>query len=146
MNQTSLYKRGLGFIVQPAVQQPLILDGRSIGRCWNARSFLARLRGIRAFDRLQSGEALLFERCSSVHGFRMQRALDVVFVDREWHVVKVTSLGINKLAKCKCAHAVFEFELGSAALLGLTAGRRLKPDNVLLSGDVQAKLIRQGGE
>lgn len=139
------HRMWLGFIFQPAVKRRLVLDGRSIGCCWKADSFLARLRGIKAFDRLESEEALLFERTSCVHGFGMQRALDLVFVDREWRILKVTSLEINRLEKCKGAYAVFEFESGSAMQLGLAAGCHLMPGDAPSSLAAQDEMFRQEG-
>ncbi|ASJ71951.1 DUF192 domain-containing protein [Granulosicoccus antarcticus] len=145
MTQIRLHRAWLDFTFQPAVRYSLSLDGRSIGHCWKAESFLARLRGIKAFDRLESDESLLFERSSCVHGYGMQRALDLVFVDREWQILKVTSLGINRVEKCKGAHAVFELEQGNAVQLGLKEGCRLIPGDAQSSHDLQDGLVRQEG-
>jgi uncharacterized membrane protein (UPF0127 family) len=48
-----------------------------------------RLRGLLGRDRLAPGEALLLERCGSVHTFGMRFAIDVVFLDRQRRVVAI---------------------------------------------------------
>lgn len=56
-------------------------------RCGEARSFLARGRGLMGRPDLAAGEGLLIEPCSSVHSFFMRFAIDVVFADRRHRVV-----------------------------------------------------------
>lgn len=48
-----------------------------------------RLRGLLGRDQLAPGEALLLERCGSVHTFGMRFAIDVVFLDRHRRVVAI---------------------------------------------------------
>lgn len=48
-----------------------------------------RMRGLLGRDHLPSGEALLLDRCGSVHTFGMRFAIDVVFLDRRQRVVAV---------------------------------------------------------
>ncbi len=127
----------LPFIFEGAVKHPMRLNGRVVGQCWVARSFLARLRGIKAFDRLEADEALLFEESDCVHGFGMDRELDLVFVDCNWCVVKVTRLGVNRVQKCKGAYAVYEMEKGHAIESGFKVGDHLVREDAPMSGVVR---------
>jgi hypothetical protein len=61
---------------------------------WAARAERAvavfeRLRGLLGRPSLGPGAALLIERCGSVHTVGMRFALDLVFLDRTWRVVRV---------------------------------------------------------
>ena len=54
-----------------------------------ARSFLSRLLGLmgrKVFP--PSFDALVFENCNSIHCFFMRMEIDVIFVDRDFKVVK----------------------------------------------------------
>ena len=137
MNRPHMGASCLPFIFQRAVKHQMRLNGRVIGQCWMARSFLARLRGIKAFDRLDQNEALLFEGSDCVHGFGMDRELDLVFVDRNWCVVKVTRLGINRVQKCKGAYAVYEMEKGHATESGLETGDHLVREDAPMPHNVR---------
>ena len=55
-----------------------------------ANTFLARLVGLLGRSSLTPGEALLIEPCSSVHTAFMRFTIDVVFVDKDGRVVKIT--------------------------------------------------------
>jgi uncharacterized membrane protein (UPF0127 family) len=48
-----------------------------------------RLRGLLGRSSLGRGAGLLIERCGSVHTVGMRFALDLVFLDRAWRVVRV---------------------------------------------------------
>ncbi len=54
-----------------------------------ASSLVDRLRGLLGRSTLGPNSALLIERCGSVHTVGMRFAIDLVFVDREWHVVRI---------------------------------------------------------
>lgn len=58
--------------------------------CAEARSFLARLKGLMGHQGLQAGEGLLIDPCSSVHSYFMRFPIDVIFVDRTHTVVGLT--------------------------------------------------------
>jgi len=58
-------------------------------RLAEARSPLARMRGLAWLDALPEDYALLFRRCRSVHTFGMRFPIDVIFLDRQGTVVRV---------------------------------------------------------
>lgn len=74
----------------------------------------ARLLGLAALDREESGAGLLIPRCSSVHTFGMRFSLDLYFLDREGAVI-ATRLAVppKRLAFCGSASAVLELPAGA---------------------------------
>jgi uncharacterized protein len=101
-------------------------DGRLLlGRLRFARSARTRMRGLLGRRHLDEGEGLAF-REKSIHMFAMRMALDIVFCDRELHVLKVVpELRPWRLAGCAGAHYVLEIGPGEAARLGIAVGERL---------------------
>ncbi len=59
--------------------------------CSLADSFWTRLRGLMGSNGLPSGEGLLIRPCNSIHMFFMKFAVDAVFMDREYRIVKLVS-------------------------------------------------------
>lgn len=53
-----------------------------------ANTHWTRLAGLMGRKTLPDGHALVIEPCSSVHMMFMRFPIDVVYVDREWQVVK----------------------------------------------------------
>jgi len=50
-----------------------------------------RRRGLLGRDRIGAREAVVFAGCRSVHTIGMRAAIDVVVLDRRWHVVRVVA-------------------------------------------------------
>lgn len=48
-----------------------------------------RMRGLLGRDGLAAGEALLLDRCGSVHTFGMRFAIDILFLDRQQRIVAI---------------------------------------------------------
>ena len=59
-------------------------------RGFEARGFWPRLVGLLRRSSLEPGEALLLDPCTSVHTAFMRFAIDVVYIDRDGKVVKVS--------------------------------------------------------
>ncbi len=55
--------------------------------CEQARSFLARGRGLMGREQLPAGGGMLIDPCSSIHTFFMHFPIDVVFINRDHQVV-----------------------------------------------------------
>jgi uncharacterized protein len=53
-----------------------------------ARSFLERGRGLMFVSKLESGEGMLIDPCSSIHTFWMRFPIDVLYVDRDGTVLR----------------------------------------------------------
>lgn len=54
-----------------------------------ADSFFGRLRGLLGKDGLASGEGLILKPCDSIHTFFMRFPIDVIFVDKNNHVIRL---------------------------------------------------------
>lgn len=100
-----------------------------------AASRLDRLRGLIARSRPAPRHALLIVNCSSVHAFGMAYPIDVVFIDRDWCVMRVASLRPFGMRACRGACAVLELRSGEADRLGIAAGVRISPADVCADDD-----------
>ncbi|RRR65815.1 MAG: DUF192 domain-containing protein [Candidatus Viridilinea halotolerans] len=100
--------------------------------CGEARSFLARGRGLMGHPGLTSGEGLLIDPCSSVHSFFMRFAIDVVFVDRHDRVVGLTAaMPPNRpFAGAWGARYVVELPAGTIVVTGTQVGDQLALERV----------------
>ncbi|MGH2907369.1 MAG: DUF192 domain-containing protein [Solirubrobacterales bacterium] len=70
--------------------------------------------------------ALRFPRCRSVHGMFLREPLDVLFVDRDGAVLRVTRLEPWRVVYCPGAAETFELRAGEASRLAITPGTRMK--------------------
>jgi uncharacterized membrane protein (UPF0127 family) len=96
-------------------------------RCRRAVRFHERLVGLLGRDRLEAGEALWIEPCSSVHTWFMRFPLDVLFVDRAGAVVAVHP-GLRPFAATRLhrrARAALELPAGTIAATGTRPGDRV---------------------
>ena len=105
-------------------------------RATYARTPWARMRGLLGRRELPDGEALVFERCWSIHTVGMRFAIDAVFVDRDWRVVALRcNLGPGQLIPpIPDAWGAIELAAGSAARHGVQIGDRLEPVQVTARG------------
>jgi hypothetical protein len=95
-------------------------------RCVLADTALARMRGLLGRRQLPSGEGILLRPASSVHMAFMRFAIDAVFLDRELHVLKISSnLRPWRAAGSRGAKSVLEIAAGEAERRGLSVGDRL---------------------
>ena len=84
-----------------------------------ASSFVDRLRGLLGRSSLGPGAALLIDRCGAVHTVGMRFAIDAVFVDRAFRVVRICrNVRPGRLMVCGGWRAarVLESEAGCLAL------------------------------
>ena len=92
-----------------------------------ADSFFTRLAGLMFRKPLPAATGLLLLPCNSVHMCFMRFAIDVVYVDKEYTVLKVVKnlrpwIG---LSMCHNAWATLELNAGETDKLGLEIGRKL---------------------
>lgn len=84
-----------------------VRDAPGVGRVRVARGFRARLLGLALLS--TPPDALLFERCRSVHTFGMRWPLDLLWLDGEGAVVRVDrSVPSGRARACRRASAVVE--------------------------------------
>lgn len=76
-----------------------------------------RRRGLRGRS-IGPHQAMLFERCRSVHTFGMRVPITVVFLDRSWHVIRVVRTRPGRLLYRRRARRVLECHIGAAVRVG----------------------------
>ena len=95
-----------------------------------ARSFWARFWGLMGRRELPPGEALVFNRNSSVHTFWMRFPIDVVFTDRADVVVGLREAmpPYRPYAGARGAYRTVELPAGTIAQTGTARGDQLRFD------------------
>ena len=92
-------------------------------RCEIPKSSFARMRGLLGRGALEPGSGMLIDAAPSVHMFFMRFPIDVVFLDRDWMVVRVVhALKPWRVAGARRAVAALELPAGAAAEAGLQEG------------------------
>lgn len=89
-----------------------------------ADSFWTRFLGLMGRRRLPEGQGLLIVPCSSIHMCFMRFAIDAVYLDREYRVIRVAA-GLRPwtgFSWCSSAWAVLELPSGEARRFGLKQG------------------------
>lgn len=96
-------------------------------RAREARSFVSRTVGLLGRSSLEPGEALVLEPCSSVHTAFMRFSIDVVYVDRDGAVVKVSpSLRPFRVSgMLRGGRSAIELPSGTVASTGTAVGDEL---------------------
>ncbi len=102
-------------------------DDRVIQNISKTSNFMERMRGLLGSPPLKENEGLLIVPCSSVHTFGMSYAIDLVFLDKQWIIVKtVKSLKPWRMAASNVASMVLELAVDSLDTLQLTIGQQLE--------------------
>lgn len=77
-----------------------------------------RLRGLLGRPPLRADEGLLLVPCASVHTFGMTRPIDVVYLDRDWRILRIVAgLRPGRVSWTWRAVATLELAAGAAAAL-----------------------------
>lgn len=92
-----------------------------------ADSFFTRLAGLMFKKELAQGTGLLLAPCNSVHMCFMRFAIDVIFIDEEYNILKIVKnlkpwIG---LSMCSRAWGALEIKDGEAERCGCEVGKRL---------------------
>ena len=84
----------------------------------------ARMKGLLGRAGLGEGRALFINPCPSIHTFGMKFALDLIFVDQDFYIVKIVwNVVPNRMVSGgRRAHAVFELGAGWLTRARLHAG------------------------
>ena len=98
-----------------------------------ADSFFSRFAGLMFRKKLPAATGLFLAPCNSVHMCFMRFAIDVVYLDKEFNIIKVEKnlkpwIG---LSMCSKAWATLEMTAGEAERCGCEVGRKLVPEKVL---------------
>ena len=102
-------------------------EGRVVcDRCELADGFVSRGRGLLGRKELRRGQGMLIRPTWSVHTWFMRFAIDVVFLDADLTVLKLTQrLRPWRAAARWRAHQALELPAGECQRLGLQVGDRL---------------------
>jgi uncharacterized protein len=105
----------------------LTIDGHACGiRVSTAASMRERMRGLLGHKRLTADEAMLLAPCRSVHTFGMSFPIDVLFIDRQWHVVAIhRCVPPARMLFCLNATRTLEMAAGVADVLSIENGGRI---------------------
>lgn len=86
----------------------------------------SRRKGLLGRDGLEKGEGLWIVPCEAVHTFWMRFAIDLIYLDREYRVVKIRSaVPPWRLSACLRAHSVIELAPGTISEKQVRRGDRL---------------------
>jgi Uncharacterized conserved protein len=86
----------------------------------------SRFWGLMGRRRLPNDEGLLIDPCNSVHTFFMRFPIDVLFLDQDDRVLKITTeLKPFRVAVGRGARRVLEITAGRAAGVGVRVGDKL---------------------
>lgn len=98
-----------------------------------ADSFLLRLRGLMGRRRMPEKTGLLLTPCDSVHMCFMRFSIDVVYLNKEFTILKIVKSlkPWTGLSMCRGAWAALELNAGEAERFGWVVGGKL----VLETGD-----------
>jgi len=114
-------------------------------RCHFANTVLKRMVGLLNRRKLSQGEGLLLDRCYGVHTFGMRFPIDVLFLDKDLHVIRaVNALPPYRLSIVKKAVYVLELPVGA-----LEASRTAEGDQIQIrtaQSDAVASVRVQGPE
>lgn len=92
-----------------------------------AKDSRSRRTGLLRHTRLAPGEGLWIVPCEAVHTFGMKFAIDVVFVSRDKHVLKIRKdMTVRRIAMCLRAHSVLELPAGTLEQTGTVPGDLLE--------------------
>jgi uncharacterized protein len=112
-----------------ARSQPIVSLTRGTVICEHAvvaDRVLPRMRGLLGRRSLPDGEGILLQPAPSIHTAFMRFSIDVIFLDRDLHVVKlVETLRPWRMASTRRAHAALELATGQAAARGIQVGDQL---------------------
>ena len=93
-----------------------------------ADTFFTRLSGLMLRSKLPAATGLFLAPCNSVHMCFMRFAIDVIYLDKDYQIIKVVKnlkpwIGFSM---CTKAWAVLELAAGEAEHCGLKVGKRLE--------------------
>ena len=126
----SLLSRGARTRPQAAASKVRIFnltrDSQIADRVLLADDGRSRRKGLLGRDGLDKGEGLWIIPCEAVHTFWMRFAIDLIYLDREYRVLKIRSaVPPWRLSACLRAHSVIELAPGTINEKQVRRGDRL---------------------
>jgi uncharacterized membrane protein (UPF0127 family) len=110
------------------------MSGRGIIKCGSetielevAMAVGERMKGLLGRDSLERGRGFLLPACSCVHTFFMKFPIDLVYVDSEMNVVKVSrNVKPFRFSCCLGAESTLELAAGEADRCGIEPGMKIE--------------------
>lgn len=97
------------------------------------RTPASRVFGPLVMNRMPANQGLVLLHTAKIHSFGLRAAIDLVFLDREGHVIElITRHPPWKRAQGRGAHAVLALTAGVASYAGIREGERLRDIGRLL--------------
>lgn len=92
-----------------------------------ADTFFTRLSGLMFRNKLPGATGLFLAPCNSVHMCFMRFAIDVIYLDKDFKIIKVVQnlKPWISISMCRNAWAVVEMTAGEAKRCGCETGRKL---------------------
>ena len=101
-------------------QREMHFNGNIVLQIWITQSFKERNRGLLALPGLEPEQGLLITPCRSIHTFAMGYSLDVLYLDRDFKIVKIVEhMPPNRMSMALLAHSTLEINAGEVQRLGL---------------------------
>lgn len=98
-----------------------------IDSCMRTTNIFDRLRGLLFRPTPAPNAGLLIDPCNSVHTFFMSYAIDVIYLDRDFRIVKlIENLSPWRISACRSAHMTLEVAASQARHLGLSLRSQLQ--------------------
>jgi len=107
-----------------ATQKTIVSD-----RCHFANSVLKRMVGLLNRGRFDQGEGLLLDRCYGIHTFGMRFPIDVLFLDKDLHVIRAIK-ALPPYRTCAVKKSVYVLEVPVGAI---EASRTEEGDQIQIS-------------
>jgi hypothetical protein len=107
-----------------ATQKTIVSD-----RCHFANTVLKRMVGLLNRGRLDKGEGLLLDRCYGIHTFGMRFPIDVLFLDKDLHVMRAVK-ALPPYRTCAVKKSVYVLEVPVGAI---EASRTEEGDQIQIS-------------
>jgi uncharacterized protein len=93
-----------------------------------ATGFFQRFIGLMGRARLENNEGLWMARCSAIHTFWMKFPIDVVFLDKNFIVIKTVNglRPFRPMVSCRYAEGILELPEGTIERAQVQIGDRVK--------------------
>lgn len=98
-----------------------------VASCLRTTNALDRMRGLLFRAMPAPGAGLLIDPCASVHTFAMTYPIDVIYLDRDYRVMRhVEGLRPWRMSACRAARMTLELAAGQVKALGLMRDMELE--------------------
>lgn len=91
-----------------------------------ADTFFKRFKGLLGTKKLEHGKGLVIRPCNSIHTVGMKYDIDVLFIDKDDYVVKISAkMPACRIAVCQKSDCVIELPAGTVSSTGTKLGDRI---------------------